>query len=182
MKDHKSWAIKDEMILDDLVTLLDLSLIEQASLGELQEPACLVAPQLSKMFYQRLLGYPLTAKFFHNQYGQIETRRKTLEEWFVQLFQGIYDQHYVQSRLSIGQMHLLIDVPVRYPLVMMDVMLGFGMKVIDQSSQPETATAAFRKLFALDIAIFNQAYEDAQLKHLAGIMGDERLARRLLQQ
>jgi hypothetical protein len=35
---------------------------------------------------------------------------------------------------------------------------------------------------ALDIAVFNQAYEDTQLKHLAEMVGNERLARRLLTQ
>jgi hypothetical protein len=33
---------------------------------------------------------------------------------------------------------------------------------------------------SLDIAVFNQAYEDRQLEHLADLVGGERLARRLL--
>lgn len=35
-------------------------------------------------------------------------------------------------------------------------------------------------MLALDVAIFNQAYEDYQLRHLAELVGGERLARRLL--
>jgi hypothetical protein len=44
------------------------------------------------------------------------------------------------------------------------------------------AASAFRKLATLDIAIFNQAYENTQLAHLAEMVGNERLARRLLTQ
>ena len=35
-------------------------------------------------------------------------------------------------------------------------------------------------MLALDIAAFSQAYEESQLWHLSDIMGNERLARRLL--
>jgi hypothetical protein len=63
---------------------------------------------------------------------------------------------------------------------MMDVILDFGLKVANQSSNPDRAKQAFRKLLALDMAIFNQSYEDVQLKHLAETVGNERLARRLL--
>lgn len=41
-------------------------------------------------------------------------------------------------------------------------------------------TAAFRKVLALDVAVFNQAYEDNQLQHLSELVGGERLARLLL--
>jgi hypothetical protein len=51
---------------------------------------------------------------------------------------------------------------------------------VAKSSDPETAKEAFRKVMSLDIAVFNQAYEDRQLEHLADLVGGERLARRLL--
>jgi hypothetical protein len=63
---------------------------------------------------------------------------------------------------------------------MLDVVMPFGEQVARTSPEPERATAAFRKVLALDVAIFNQAYEHEQLKHLADLVGGERLARRLL--
>ena len=42
------------------------------------------------------------------------------------------------------------------------------------------ARAAFRKVLALDVAVFNQAYEDNQIEHLAELVGGKRLARLLL--
>lgn len=178
MEDRKSWTVKDKAILDDLVVLTGLTTEEMQLLAALQDAARNIAPTLSEAFYHRLLGYPLTAEYLK---GQIDERKGTLEQWFIQLFQGSYDQAYVESRLKIGRVHVQVGIPVRYPLAMIDVILGFGMIVTAQSDQPEQAAKAFRKLLALDVAIFNQAYEDEQLKHLTGAMGNERLARRLLQ-
>jgi len=79
-----------------------------------------------------------------------------------------------------GRVHVRIGLPVRYPLAMLDVVMKFGEQVARQSTHPEAAVAAFRKVLALDIGIFNQAYENNQLLHLAEMVGGERLARRLL--
>jgi hypothetical protein len=63
---------------------------------------------------------------------------------------------------------------------MIDVVMEHGEEVADQSDRPEQAKDAFQKVMSLDIAVFNQAYEDKQLEHLADLVGGEKLARRLL--
>jgi hypothetical protein len=103
-----------------------------------------------------------------------------LSDWFAKLFSGEYDADYVNNRLESGKTHVRIGLPVRYPLAMMDLLIEHGEKIAAQSAQPELAASAFRKLAALDIAIFNQAYENTQLDHLSELIGNERLARRLL--
>ncbi len=177
MEDRKSWTIKNEAILDDLVSLVNLTADEKETLANMQEQARAVAPELSAAFYQRLSAHPLTAEYVT---GQIADRKETLESWFVELFSGDYGAEYVQRRLKIGQIHVYIGLPIRYPLAMIDVILEFGVRVVTQNPQPDQALRAFRKLLALDMAIFNQAYEDTQLKHLVEAMGNERLARRVL--
>lgn len=179
MEDRISWQIKDEAILDDLMTLMNLTAEEREALATVKEQALADAPQMVDAFYERLLAHPHTAEYLA---GQVEHLRSTLENWFVQLFAGEYGQDYVQSRLKIGRVHVRIGLPVRYPLAMMDVMLSFGEQVAAHSAQADLALTAFRKLLALDIAIFNQAYENTQLQHLAETVGNERLARRLLTQ
>lgn len=179
MEDRQSWHIKEEAILDDLVALMDLRSDEKAALADLKPQAEAIAPQLADAFYTRLLAHAAAAEYVT---GQIEDRKMTLKNWFLQLFEGDYGSDYVQSRLNIGRVHVRIGLPVRYPLAMMDVILRFGQEVARQSPQPDKALVAFQKLLSLDIAIFNQAYEDTQLKHLTEVMGNERLARRLLTQ
>jgi hypothetical protein len=179
MEDRKSWNVKDEAILDDLVNLMGVTAAEKSALATVKEQALALAPELVDAFYKRILAHPNTAEYVA---GMVDHLRNTLQDWFVQLFSGEYGPEYVQSRLAIGKTHVRIGLPVRYPLAMMDVLIEHGEKVAAQSPQPDLTITAFRKLAALDIAIFNQAYENTQLQHLAEMVGNERLARRLLTQ
>jgi len=176
MEDRKSWLVKDEAVLDDLTTLMQLTDAEKSVLAGYQEQAKGVTDEMMETFYGRLLKHANTAEYLD---GKVERVKHALSEWFVQLFSGHYDQTYVQSRLKIGRLHVQIGLPVRYPLAMMDVMLHYGHRITAGNTVAEDA---FSKLLALDIAIFNQAYEDSQLQHLAEMVGNERLARRLLTQ
>jgi len=175
-EDRKSWDIKGEAILDDLISLMNLTDEEKSAVAACKGDAEAAAEPMIDAFYERLLNQDTTAEFLE---GMVDHLRTTLKDWFLQLFSGEYGQTYVKSRLTIGETHVRIGLPVRYPLAMMDILMEHGEKVA--SSQGETAVDAFRKLAALDIAIFNQAYENKQLNHLAEMVGNERLARRLLQ-
>ena len=177
MKEYQSWYITGEAILDDLMALMNLSDEETALLAALTAEAQAITPELSEAFYHRLLAYAPTAEYLEGKLGRL---RVTLQNWFVQLFQGSYDQAYFQKRLKVGQTHVRIGLPIRYPLAMMDVMLKFGQQVASQSPRPQQAMTAFSKLLALDIAIFYQAYEDAYLHCLAEALGDKHLARQRL--
>jgi hypothetical protein len=178
MTDRISWQIKDEAILSDLRSLMAISASDEALLTGVQAHADAAAIALVDDFYGRLLNHEATAEYIG---GLVDHLRVTLQDWFVRLFQGNYDEAYVRSRLQIGKTHVRIGLPVRYPLAMMDLMIKHGHAITTHSSDPQGAQLAFNKLMALDIAIFNQAYENRQLQHLSEMVGNERLARRLLQ-
>ena len=176
--DRASWQVQDSDVLGELIVLMELSAQEAALLGALHDQAREAAPRMAEVFYQRLLKHPNTAEYL--QSTSMEQRHALIGQWFVDLFGGTYDVQYAEKRLIIGRVHVRIGLPVRYPLAMIDVVLKFGEQVALKSTQPEAALAAFRKVLALDIGIFNQAYENNQLMHLAEMVGGERLARRLL--
>jgi hypothetical protein len=110
----------------------------------------------------------------------MERLHSMVGDWFIDIFAGTYDEEYARKRMNIGHIHVRIGLPVRYPLAMLDVIMPFGEEVARQSPEPDKAVIAYRKVLALDVAIFNQAYEDNQLKHLSELVGGERLARLLL--
>jgi len=176
--DRASWLVKDTAILSELITLVGLSADEAALLGGLQSQALAAAPALLDAFYGRLFRHQNTAEYLEGV--SMERLHAMVSEWFADIFSGKYDQAYALKRLRIGQIHVRIGLPVRYPLAMLDVIVPFGEQIAQKSPQPEQAAVAFRKILALDIAIFNQAYEDNQLSHLAELVGGERLARLLL--
>lgn len=177
-EERQSWNVKNGAILAELTALMDLSSDEAALLATLKSRAQATAPDMTKAFYARLTKHKNTNEYFEGL--STERMYSMLENWFIGLFQGTYDDGYTQQRLKIGQIHVNIGLPVRYPLAMIDVILPYGEEVARHSDKPDQAVAAFRKLLALDVAIFNQAYENNQLKHLSELVGGERLARLLL--
>lgn len=177
-EDRGSWHVKDEAMLVELINLMDLSVNEAALLQALAPQAASMAPQMTAAFYERLFKHQNTAEYL--QGVSMERLHSMVAQWFAEIFCGAYDAEYARRRMAIGQIHVRVGLPVRYPLAMLDVVMPFGEMVAQQSSTPAQAVNAFRKVLSLDVAIFNQAYEDNQLKHLSELVGGERLARRLL--
>lgn len=177
-EERQSWNVKDDGILQELVTLMDISAAEQALLGALTSPAKAASTKMTAAFYARLTAHQNTNEYLQGL--STERMNSMLGDWFMGLFSGTYDADYTKQRLRIGEIHVHIGLPVRYPLAMLDVIIPFGEEVARQSDQPDVAVVAFRKLLALDVAVFNQAYENNQLKHLSELVGGERLARLLL--
>lgn len=173
-----SWNVKDEAILTELVSLLGLSDAEKSALAALKDSAESVKQQLTDEFYERLLAHENTKEYLEGI--NMSHLHGMTQNWFTELFNGVYDEAYADKRLTIGQIHVRIGLPVRYPLAMVDIITKYGERAAAGAADPELALAAFRKVLALDVAVFNQAYEDNQLKHLSELVGGERLARLLL--
>lgn len=176
--ERSSWQIKHEATLSELVQLMGLSADEAAMLKALQREAQRQAPAMREDFYRRLLAHPQTAEYFSDV--NMNHMHEMLQNWFVELFCGVYDEAYARRRMKIGDTHVRIGLPVRYPLAMLDVAMAHAEAVARTHAQPDAATTAVRKVLALDVAVFNQAYEDRQIQALAEMVGNERLARRLL--
>ncbi len=180
MSEHSksSWQIKGAAVLDELIVLMGLTAEDARLLGALEATAAARGPQMAEDFYGRLGTHANAVEFITDK--PMAGLHKTIIEWFTQLFCGKYDTQYAARRLRIGEVHVRIGLPVRYPLAMLDVILPHGVAIAETSPEPEAARRAFFKVLALDVAIFNQAYEDNQLSHLVEMVGGEMLARRLL--
>lgn len=178
MKHRKSWDVKGEAIQAELLEIVNLEDSEKALLASLSAKVDEQSKVMAEAFYERLFSHEHTKEYFE---GAAMDRLHTMTaDWFKELFSGNYDSEYVRKRIEIGEIHVRIGLPVRYPLAMLDVISEHGLLVTATSDQPAEAKAAFLKVLSLDIAIFNQAYENNQLKHLAELVGGERLARLLL--
>ena len=178
MTERKSWSVEDADIRDEIARLSALGDDEIGLLTALHDTAREASAALTEEFYARLLAHENTAEYLAGE--DLDQRHAMIAEWFVELFAGRYGQDYAERRLRIGATHVRIGLPVRYPLAMLDVILEHGQRVAAHSDRPDDALRAFRKVLAIDVAIFNHAYEHHQLRHLAELVGGERLARRLL--
>ncbi|MEN9938980.1 MAG: hypothetical protein RLZZ387_5559 [Chloroflexota bacterium] len=176
--DYAAWQVKNEAILHELTALVKLTDEERTLLAALAPDAQAAVATLSAAFYQRLERHANTAEYL--LHDNMPRMHANLGTWFTEVFSGTYDSAYTRRRLVIGEIHVKIGLPVRYPLAMLDVIMTFGEAVARRSPNPTAAVTAFRKVLALDVAVFNQAYEDEQLRQIADLVGGERLARRLL--
>lgn len=177
-KSMKSWDVKNEAVLDELVQLMGLTQEERDALAALRSEVEAVAPDMVKEFHGRVTTHENTKEYFEGK--DVHQVGKFVAQWFIEIFGGVYDAAYAKKRMQIGQTHVRIGLPVRYPLAMLDVVMRWADQVTAKSSNPALADVAFKKVLSLDIAVFNQAYEDAQLSNLSELVGGERLARRLL--
>jgi hypothetical protein len=176
--ERQSWTVKDAEIHAELSELMDLTDDDCTLLSDLKSAAEERARSMTDDFYERLFKHDHTKEYFEGQ--DMDRLHAMIGDWFSEIFSGDYSPEYVKQRLQIGYIHVKIGLPVRYPLAMIDIVSEHGQAVAETSGTPDAAKEAFRKVLALDIAIFNQAYEDNQLKHLSELVGGERLARRLL--
>ncbi|EDQ2877809.1 Globin-coupled histidine kinase [Salmonella enterica subsp. enterica] len=176
MKEMMCWNIKEEQIVDDLLAFLCITPDECILLSSMQADARKLTAKMVDEYYARLINYPMTNEFITD----IELLKKTLSDWFISLFCGVYDQNYARERLRIGMAHVRIGLPVRYPLAMFDILQKYGVETA-YSKGPQGINA-FLKILSLDIATFSQAYDNTQLSHLTKLVGGStKLARRLLQ-
>lgn len=174
----KSWNVTGNAVCAEVIELMNVTPEDCALLAALAPIAKENSAAMVAEFHGRLKQKENTNQYFEGvDVGRVA---KMVAMWFEDLFSGKYDVAYADKRMVIGQTHVRIGLPVRYPLAMLDVVLSHGEKVAATSSEPVKALSAFKKVLALDFAIFNQAYEDRQLKHLSELVGGDRLARRLL--
>ncbi|WP_309398613.1 protoglobin domain-containing protein [Cerasicoccus maritimus] len=176
--DRAAWKITSDETCAELIEILELSDEECQSLAALKPEAEKIALSMSEDFHARLLKFDNTKEYFEGI--DVKVIDRALADWFIDLFTGVYDETYAKKRIKIGEVHFKIGLPVRYPLAMLDIVQEHSQKLLDASADPVVANRAFRKILSLDISVFNQAYENEQLKNLAEMVGGTRLARRLL--
>lgn len=176
--DRKSWEVKNEKVCAELIEFLALTPQECALLQSLEGAARNVAGTMVTEFHGRIMSTENTKQYFENT--DIHRVGAMVNAWFVELFSGNYDAAYALKRIKIGQTHVRIGLPVRYPLAMLEIVGRHAEAIFPQAADPAAARLAFHKVLSIDVAVFNQAYEDAQLKHLSDLVGGEKLARLLM--
>lgn len=176
--DPTCWQIKGQETIRELKELMGISDEDAATLATARGAAAQQAAPLAVALYERLEQHAPSAEFL----GQVarDDMLRQLALWFIDLFSGSYDGAYAQRRLDIGEAFVRAGLPVRYPLALVDVAMGYGELAAQQCPDPAKVLGSFRRALTLDVALLNQACEERQLAHLAEMVGGERLARRVV--
>lgn len=72
-------------------------------------------------FYVVLGDNPIQRAIFEDQ-EQIDRQKLHLRGWLLTIFDGVYDEAYVERRTRIGHVHVRIRLPQRYMVSMMSVL------------------------------------------------------------
>jgi len=129
-------------------------------------------------FYEEIDRHPNARKVITGGREQVERLKGTLLQWLRELLSGRYDAAYVARRWRVGWRHVEIGLDQVYTNVALSRLRTGLLHALDEawagsSEEFRATTRGLNKLFDLDLAIIEDAY---QAEHLARQQRSERLA------
>jgi signal transduction histidine kinase len=123
-------------------------------------------PALIDDFYDQIERHPSALKVITGGKAQIERLKSTLLRWVRELLSGQYDEDYVDRRWRVGFRHVEIGLDQVYTNVALSRLRSGLCRVLqdhwigDAAACKETVRS-LNKLLDLDLAIIEEAYQDA---------------------
>ncbi|HET6984165.1 MAG TPA: protoglobin domain-containing protein, partial [Myxococcaceae bacterium] len=122
-------------------------------------------PEVSELFYARILEYPPARAVLERGESSVGQLRHSLVAWMEGLFQGPWDEAYVERRARIGRVHVRIGLPQHYMFGAMNLLrreLSARVSKLLAPSSPEYAVAqnALSRMLDLELAIMLQTYRE----------------------
>ncbi len=122
--------------------------------------------RFSLEFYDYLYGLPETAAILNN------TNRLRLREmhssWFMSLFTGIYDNHYMNHLTRIGYAHVRVGLSVHFVNAAMNQIRHFLLGLIDDNysdrDQRRVLREAVEKILDMNLDVMSTSYREEEMK------------------
>lgn len=118
-------------------------------------------------FYEYIMSQPETAGIMSKQ-----TTREKMSHfhrlWFLSLFQGTYDEHYLQNLKRIGHAHVRVGLPVNFVNAAMHLVRHFLHHLIHDSFPDRDLRRAYReaadKILDMNLSVMTSSYRDEEMK------------------
>ncbi|HEY3588360.1 MAG TPA: protoglobin domain-containing protein [Myxococcaceae bacterium] len=122
-------------------------------------------PAISEVFYARILEYPVAREVLERGESSVGQLRHSLVAWMDGLFQGPWDDGYVERRARIGRVHVRVGLPQHYMFGAMNVLrreLSERIARLLPPASPEHRVAqnALSRMLDLELAIMLQTYRE----------------------
>ena len=132
-------------------------------------------------FYDYLLKIPETAKFLYDD--AVRQKLKTIHsDWFLALFSGTYDDHYLITLQRIGQAHVRSGLNAHYVNAAMNVVRRFLIELLQQSfpsiDDRRKYRVAVEKVLDINLDIMSGSYQEEELRK---VFVSHRLESKLIQ-
>jgi len=120
---------------------------------------------VSELFYARILEYPAAREVLERGESSVGQLKHSLVAWMDGLFQGPWDDSYVERRARIGRIHVRIGLPQHYMFGAMNLLrreLSARISNLLEPTSPEhhLAQNALSRMLDLELAIMLQTYRE----------------------
>jgi uncharacterized membrane protein (DUF373 family) len=122
--------------------------------------------ELADKFYNTLLEFPETAKFLPDK-ETLKKRKATLAAWFIDLFNGVYNYHYLLNIQRIGYAHVKIKLDAHYMNSSMYLVRQTCLDILERHfNDPQERmelTRSVEKILDINMDIMSSAYREEEL-------------------
>ncbi|OGR27638.1 MAG: heme-binding sensor globin domain-containing protein [Desulfuromonadales bacterium GWD2_54_10] len=117
-------------------------------------------------FYDYLYGLPETAAILNR--SNRERLREMHNRWFMSLFNGTYDNHYLNHLTRIGQAHVKIGLNVHFVNAAMNQIRHFLLNLVDSNysdrEQRRILREATEKMLDMNLDVMSTSYREEEMK------------------
>lgn len=122
--------------------------------------------QFSQEFYDYLYGLPDTAAIL-NKANRAHLRQMH-NNWFLALFTGLYDNHYLNHLTRIGHAHVKTGLSVHFVNAAMNQIRHFLLNLIDNNyedrEQRRLLREAVEKILDMNLDVMGSSYREEEMK------------------
>jgi uncharacterized membrane protein (DUF373 family) len=122
--------------------------------------------RFSQEFYDYLYSLPETAVILNN--SQRLRLREMHSSWFMSLFSGIYDNHYMNHLSRIGHAHVKVGLSVHFVNAAMNQIRHFLLGLIDDNysdrEQRRILREAVEKILDMNLDVMSTSYREEEMK------------------
>lgn len=120
----------------------------------------------SQEFYDYLYSLPDTVSIL-NKSNRVHLRQMH-NNWFLSLFSGTYDNHYLNHLVRIGHAHVRVGLNVHFVNAAMNQVRHFLLNLIDGSyhdrEQRRLLREAVEKMLDMNLDVMGSSYRDEEMK------------------
>ncbi len=122
--------------------------------------------RFNREFYDYLYGLPETAEILNR--SNRERLREMHSKWFLSLFAGDYDNHYLNHLTRIGNAHVRVGLNVHFVNAAMNQIRHFLLNLIDTNysdrEQRRVLREATEKMLDMHLDVMSSSYREEELK------------------
>lgn len=155
------------LTMQDIKTHYTFTEVNEAHLKDLLPLAEAHSQMVADEFYDYLLGMPETAELIRND-EVLQRLRTTHQEWFLNLFNGRYDNRYLMTLQRIGASHVKSGVNAHFVNAAMNLVRQCFLNIIESSFSDRVERRAHRealnKILDINLDVMTASYREEELK------------------